>query len=230
MTSMAQRMRAQRMRANGGGGGDFPQQYDGYAGTRGNYGPNEVTGVMGGSWYVPDAPKNGFGCPVGWTGFGDQNPFQIDLLPGGDNGEPVVTNLIVQAAFEAAARYVLISTNILFLVDGSTVPIKGPSIPEGFVFINSARTANGPDAIFNSANSLGCDVTYFERDSFAPRDVNWPTYYNQPGLELGFTNTIPGGGITLPDGTVVIPENVGVRISGCIWCEQAHQEPPNLGG
>ena len=31
MTSMAQRMRAQRMRANGGG--EFPQQYDGYAGT-----------------------------------------------------------------------------------------------------------------------------------------------------------------------------------------------------
>lgn len=227
MTSMAQRMRAQRMRANGGG--EFPQQYDGYAGTRGNYGPNEVTGVMGGSWYVPDAPKNGFGCPVGWTGFGDQNPFQIDLLPGGDNGEPVVTNLIVQAAFEAAARYVLISTNILVEQDQGPA-LKGPSIPEGFVFINSARTANGPDAIFNSANSLGCDVTYFERDSFAPRDVNWPTYYNQPGLELGFTNTVPAAGITLPDGTVLIQPNQGIRISGCIWCEQAHQEPPNLGG
>lgn len=227
MTSMAQRMRAQRMRANGGGG-DFPQQYDGYSGTRGNYGPNEVTGVMGGSWYVPDAPKNGFGCPVGWTGFGDQNPFQIDLLPGGALGEPVVTNLIVQAAFEAAARYVLISTNVLAVDDAGTVT-KAERIPEGFVFINSARTANGPDAIFNSANSLGCDVTYFERNSFAPRDVNWPTYYNQPGLELGFTNTIPAAGVTI-DGVPFIPPNVGIRISGCIWCEQAHQEPPNLGG
>jgi len=189
-----------------------------YEGSRGNIGPNEVTGVMGGNWENLPPPMNDRGCPVGWNGEGDNVSARITLPAGQgpDNGS--TTELIVQAPFEFAPRYVIIEG---FLLDAEeTGAIVGP-IPAGTVFLSSARTANGPDALFNSNGAPGIDITFYDPTRFVPRDVNFPQFFNQPGLSLQLINENTASAVVPTDGRVLL--------NLTFWGESAHAGAPNLG-
>ena len=94
-------------------------------------------------------------------------------------------------------------------------PIVGPVAAAGSVFLQSARTANGPDALFSSNGAPGIDVTNYAPGAFVPRDCNFPSFYNQPGISLLFQN-----------------ENStaeGIILVGTFWGVSAHAGAPNLG-
>jgi hypothetical protein len=126
--------------------------------------------------------------------------------------------LIVQAPFEFAPRYVIFQG---FLLDeageGITVPISA-----GTVFLSSARTANGPDALFNSNGAPGIDVTFYDPTRFTARDINAPQFFNQPGLSLQLINENTA--------STVAPATSGeVLLNLTFWGESAHAGAPNLG-
>ncbi len=187
-----------------------------YEGSRSNIGPNEVTGVNGGNWENLPPPMNDRGCPVGWNGEGDNVSARITLPAGLGPNNGSTTELIVQAPFEFAPRYVIIEG---FLIDAETGAL-GAAIPAGTVFLSSARTANGPDALFNSNGAPGIDVTFYDPTRFVPRDVNFPQFFNQPGLSLQLIN----------ENTAVVGATTGeVLLNLTFWGESAHAGAPNLG-
>ncbi len=186
-----------------------------YEGSRSNIGPTEVTGVNGGNWENLPPPMNDRGCPVGWNGEGDNVSARITLPAGLGPNNGSTTELIVQAPFEFAPRYVIIEG---FLIDAETGAL-GAAIPAGTVFLSSARTANGPDALFNSNGAPGIDVTFYDPTRFVPRDVNFPQFFNQPGLSLQLIN----------ENTVATGTSGEVLLNLTFWGESAHAGAPNLG-
>jgi len=183
-----------------------------YEGTRGTLSPRETRGVQGGNWQPLPPPVNDRGCPVGWSGEGDNVSFRSLLSGGGSYGAGVATQVIVSAPYEFEVRYLILQA---FVNDGDTggTPILGAAVPAGSVFLQSARTANGPDALFSSNGAPGIDVNNFDPTNFVPRDGNYPSFYNQPGLTLNFLN-----------------ENTpSVILIGTFWGVSAHAGAPNLG-
>ena len=183
-----------------------------YEGTRGNVSPAPSRGVQGGSFQPLPPPVNDRGCPVGWSGEGDNVSFRSLLSGGGSYGAGVATQVIVSAPYEFEVRYLILQA-FLNTADPGATPALGGAVPAGSVFLQSARTANGPDALFSSNGAPGIDVNNFDPTNFVPRDGNYPSFYNQPGLTLNFLN-----------------ENTqSVILIGTFWGVSAHAGAPNLG-
>ena len=87
------------------------------------------------------------------------------------------------------------------------------------MFLSSARTANGPDALFNSNGAPGIDITFYDPTRFVPRDVNFPQFFNQPGLSLQLIN----------ENTSTDDTSGEVLLNLTFWGESAHAGAPNLG-
>ena len=188
---------------------------DAYEGTRGTLSPRETRGVQGGNWQPLPPPVNDRGGPVGWAGEGDNVSFRALLAGPGAFNAGVATTVIVSAPYEFEARYLILEA----FENGQTTPggppIVGPVVAPGSVFLQSVRTANGPDALFSSNGAPGIDVRNYGPDAFVPRDVNFATFFNQPGSSLLFQN-----------------ENAtaeGVILVGTFWGVSAHAGAPNLG-
>jgi len=123
--------------------------------------------------------------------------------------------VIVSAPYEFEARYLILEAFLNQAESPSLPPILGAAVQDGTVFLQSVRTANGPDALFSSNGAPGIDVNNYAPDKFTARDVNFASFYNQPGASLLFQN-----------------ENVnpgGVIIVGTFWGISAHAGAPNLG-
>ncbi len=187
---------------------------DAYEGTRGTLSPRETRGVQGGNWQPLPPPVNDRGCPVGWAGEGDNVSFRALLAGPGAFNAGVATTVIVSAPYEFEARYLILEA---FENDGDpgAPPEVGNPVAAGSVFLQSARTANGPDALFSSNGAPGIDVSNYAPGAFVPRDCNFPSFYNQPGISLLFQNENATAG--------------GVILVGTFWGVSAHAGAPNLG-
>ncbi len=186
-----------------------------YEGTRGTLSPRETRGVQGGNWQPLPPPVNDRGCPVGWAGEGDNVSFRAVLPGGGSFNAGVASTVIVSAPYEFESRYLILEAFENNAESSDLPPVLGAAIAPGTVYLQSARTANGPDALFSSNGSPGIDVTNYGPDQFVPRDVNFPSFYNQPGLSLLFQNENPA--------------TAGVILIGTFWGVSAHAGAPNLG-
>ncbi len=187
---------------------------DAYEGTRGTLSPRETRGVQGGNWQPLPPPVNDRGCPVGWAGEGDNVSFRALLAGPGAFNAGVATTVIVSAPYEFEARYLILEAFENDSAAGAP-PTVGNPVAAGSVFLQSARTANGPDALFSSNGAPGIDVSNYAPGAFGPRDCNFPSFYNQPGISLLFQNENATAG--------------GVILVGTFWGVSAHAGAPNLG-
>jgi len=187
---------------------------EGYEGTRGTLSPRETRGVQGGNWQPLPPPVNDRGCPVGWAGEGDNVSFRALLAGPGAFNAGVATTVIVSAPYEFEARYLILEAFENDSAAGAP-PTVGNPVAAGSVFLQSARTANGPDALFSSNGAPGIDVSNYAPGAFVPRDCNFPSFYNQPGISLLFQNENATAG--------------GVILVGTFWGVSAHAGAPNLG-
>ncbi len=191
---------------------------EGYEGTRSTLSPRETRGVQGGNWQPLPPPVNDRGCPVGWAGEGDNVSFRA-LLPGpGAFNAGVASTVIVSAPYEFEARYLILEAFINSPAAAGGPPALGLPVPAGSVYLQSARTANGPDALFSSNGAPGIDVSNYAPGAFVPRDCNFPSFYNQPGISLLFQNEADAG--AAPEGVILV---------GTFWGVSAHAGAPNLG-
>ena len=188
---------------------------DPYEGTRGTLSPRETRGVQGGNWQPLPPPVNDRGCPVGWAGEGDNVSFRA-LLPGpGAFNAGVASTVIVSAPYEFEARYLILEAFVNAAETTEAPPVLGAPVAAGTVYLQSARTANGPDALFSSNGAPGIDVSNYNPQAFVPRDCNFPSFYNQPGISLLFQNENDN--------------DTGVILVGTFWGVSAHAGAPNLG-
>ena len=188
---------------------------DPYEGTRGTLSPRETRGVQGGNWQPLPPPVNDRGCPVGWSGEGDNVSFRALLNGPGAFGAGIATTVIVSAPYEFEGRYLILEAFLNIQETAGSPPVLGAAVPDGTVYLQSVRTANGPDALFSSNGAPGIDVNNYAPDKFVPRDVNFASFYNQPGASLLFQNENDNA--------------QGVIIIGTFWGISAHAGAPNLG-
>jgi hypothetical protein len=138
------------------------------------------------------------------------------LLPGpGAFNAGIASTVIVSAPYEFEARYLILEAFQNIPGQPGGPPVLGNAVGAGLVYLQSARTANGPDALFSSNGAPGIDVTNYAPGAFVPRDCNFPSFYNQPGISLLFQNES-----LTPDGVILV---------GTFWGVSAHAGAPNLG-
>jgi len=109
------------------------------------------------------------GCPESWNGCGEKTYARV-VIPAGQVGD-----LLITAPFEFSAWEAICTANE---IDDAGAVIG--AVPGGVVFLQQARTANSGTSIFGADDQAGVDITFFYRDSFFNREVNFPVYANQP--------------------------------------------------
>ncbi len=124
---------SRRMRAQMDSSRPVPMPYEG---TRGTLSPRETRGVQGGSWQPLPPPVNDRGCPVGWSGEGDNVSFR-GLLPGpGAFNAGVAAPVVVSAPYEFESRYLILEA----FINAGTVdaPALGAGVGAGIYDLDSA--------------------------------------------------------------------------------------------
>ena len=134
------------------------------------------------NWNQPPIETNQDGCPTSWNGCGDY-VFAKFTLPGAVGGVPSVTTGLITAPFSMVAREAICSAVEIDPETGDRTPIG-----EGLVFLNQAKTANSGTSVFGTDAQSGVDISFFFRNSFFSRLVNFPIYANQPAGERILVN------------------------------------------
>ena len=151
-------------------------------------GPSRASQQCGPNWKNADPRTGADGCPESWNGCGEK-VFASVIIPANQVGD-----LLITAPFEFSSWEAICSANTVEVDAAGVVTTTGPVI-EGQVFLQQARTANSGTSIFGADDQAGVDLTFFYRDSFFNREVNFPVFANQPPGIRQFRNRAVFGGV-----------------------------------